>query len=101
MKPVTIQFDQQMIDQLVDMGCRNFYYDSDQKDRFENISGGKVGKQGSLNWVKDTMSALVVHQYYIKNSVNAVMLWDLVENPTSAWCIWIDKPIDIPKDIAV
>ena len=88
MKTITLEYDQQMVDQLIQQRHRNFYYNPEHLSRFDSVSHDTVGENGQLTWVDDTISAQIVYQFHIKNNIKAALLLD-----GSDWCIWLDVPL--------
>ena len=99
------------IQSLNNSSMTSFYHA--QSNRFEHHKGniddiGEDGK-GTLLWYGEDnrLDALIAYQYYSQEH-KCVLLWDMAENPTMQWCLYVDfllpnhKSSDIePKVITV
>ena len=99
------------IESLNNSSMTSFYHA--QSNRFEhhkgNIEDIKEDGKGTLLWYGEDnkLDALIAYQYYSQEH-KCVLLWDMVENSTMQWCLYVDfllpnhKSSDIePKVITV
>ena len=83
----------QDIQELNHSSMKSFYHT--QSDRFEHYKGniediGEDGK-GTLLWYgeENKLDALIAYQYYSQEH-KCVLLWDMAENPTPQWCLYVN-----------
>ena len=87
----------QDIQELSHSSMTSFYHA--QSDRFEHYKGNikDIGEdsKGTLLWYGENnkLDALIAYQYYSQEH-KCVLLWDMVENPTPQWCLYVNAIIE-------